>query len=229
MAKKTLLFSNTVGDVMQNDANIRFNASMEEYLVENIASNSKLIFIDAPGLGGENNYLPNILKCFTKIGIKFADVIRLDYDTTKDAANAASKLDDEKTYFLMGGNPLTQMEIIEKLNLIDAIRKYDGLVIGFCAGAINLSKYSIITSDEDFNKPQSYNGINRVPIIVEPHYNNNNDEERNAEIKEFAKKYNETIYAIPDESIIIMEDDDLKEVGTIYHFQPVSLQTDKLG
>lgn len=51
MAKKTLLFSNTVGDVMQNDANISFNKFMEEYLIENIAPNSKLIFIDAPGLG----------------------------------------------------------------------------------------------------------------------------------------------------------------------------------
>lgn len=223
MAKKTLLFSNIVGDVMQNDANISFNKFMEEYLIENIAPNSKLIFIDAPGLGGEDNYLPNILKCFTKIGIEFADVIKLDYDSTKDAVNAIPETDNKKVYFLMGGNPLAQMEIIKKLDLIDTIREYDGLVIGFCAGAINLSKYSIITSDEDFDKPQGYNGINRVSIIVEPHYNGNNDEKRNAEIKEFAKKYNETIYAIPDESIIIMEDDDLKEVGKIYHFQPTPL------
>ena len=223
MAKQTLLFSNTVGDVMQNDANIGFNVFMEEYLTGNIAPNSKLVFIDAPGLGGEDNYLPNILKCFTKIGIEFADVIRLGYDTAKDTTNTAPKADDKKVYFLMGGNPLAQMEIIKKLNLIDAIRGYNGLVIGFCAGAINLSKYSIVTSDENFDKPQSYNGINRVPIIVEPHYNDSNDKERNAEIKEFTKKYNETIYAIPDESIIVIEDDKLEEIGKIYHFQPTSL------
>lgn len=223
MAKQTLLFSNTVGDVMQNDANIGFNVFMEEYLTGNIAPNSKLVFIDAPGLGGEDNYLPNILKCFTKIGIEFADVIRLGYDTAKDTINTAPKADDKKVYFLMGGNPLAQMEIIKKLNLIDAIRGYNGLVIGFCAGAINLSKYSIVTSDENFDKPQSYNGINRVPIIVEPHYNDSNDKERNAEIKEFTKKYNETIYAIPDESIIVIEDDKLEEIGKIYHFQPTSL------
>ncbi len=223
MTKKTLLFSNTVGDVMKNDADIKFNSYMEEYLVENITPNSKLIFIDAPGLGGEENYLPNILKCFTEIGIDFADVIKLDFNTTKDTIDSTIKEDDEKVFFLMGGNPLTQMEIIKKLGLVDVIREYNGLVIGFCAGAINLSKYSIITSDEDFDKPQSYNGINRVPIIVEPHYNDSGDVERNTEIKEFAKKYNETIYAIPDESIIVVEDDKPKEFDEIYHFQPNSL------
>ena len=223
MAKKTLLFSNTVGDVTENDANIRFNSYMEEYLVENITPNSKLIFIDAPGLGGEENYLPNILKCFTEIGIDFADGIELNFNTTKDMIGSAIKEDDEKVFFLMGGNPLAQMEIIKKLDLVDAIREYNGLVIGFCAGAINLSEYSVITSDEDFDKPQSYNGINRVPIIVEPHYNDSEDIERNAEIKEFTKKYKGTIYAIPDGSVIVVEDDKLKEFGKIYHFQPTSL------
>ncbi len=58
---------------------------------------------------------------------------------------------------------------------------------------------------------------------MQPHYNDNNDEKINAEIKEFAKKYNETIYAIPDESIIVIDDDNLKEVGKIYHFQSFSL------
>ena len=223
MIKKTLLFSNTIGDVMANDASVRFNAYMEKYLVENVTPNSRLIFIDAPGLGGESNYLPNILNCFAKIGITFADVIRLDLDSTKEMADTTLRVDGEKVYFLMGGNPLTQMEIIKKLNLIDTIKEHNGLVIGFCAGAINLSKYSIITSDEDFDNPQSYNGINRVPIIVEPHYNNSKDGERNTEIKEFAKKYNETIYAIPDESVIVVEDDKLKEFGKIHYFQPTSL------
>ena len=83
---------------------------------------------------------------------------------------------------------------------------------------LNLSKYFIITSDEDFDKPQSYNGINRVQVIFGSHHNDSNDKERNVEIKEFAKKYNEMIHAILDESTIIIEDDNLKEVGKIYHF-----------
>lgn len=49
----------------------------------------------------------------------------------------------------MGGNPITQKEFIDKLDLNELIREHQDLVIGFCAGAINLSKYSIITSDDD--------------------------------------------------------------------------------
>ncbi|MDO4759680.1 MAG: Type 1 glutamine amidotransferase-like domain-containing protein [Candidatus Saccharibacteria bacterium] len=218
MAKKTLLFSNTVGDVTQKDVDIRFNAYMEEYLMKNTDSGLRLVFVDAPGLGGEDNYLPNILNCFAKIGINFADVIKLGRDTFDETTRIALKSGGEKVYFLTGGNPLTQMEIIKKFNLTETIRDHEGLVIGFCAGAINLSRYSIITSDEDFDKPQSYEGINRVPITIEPHYNNENDEKRNAEIREFAEKYHETIYAIPDESVIVVEDQEIKEFGNIYHF-----------
>ena len=117
----------------------------------------------------------------------------------------------------MGGNPLTQMEIIKKFNLENRIKEHNGLVIGFCAGAINLSKYSIITTDEDFDKCQSYEGIGRIKLIIEPHYNVSDDENRNKEIKDFAKQYNQTIYAVPDESIIVVEDYNIIEYGKIYH------------
>ena len=215
MVKKTLLFSNTIGDVTQGDADIRFNSYMEKYLASNVASGSKLVFIDAPGLGGEDNYLSNILKCFARIGIIFAEVICLGHDSTEENV---SKVGDKAVYFLMGGNPLAQMEIIKKLNLIEKIRDYEGLVIGFCAGAINLSKHSIITSDEDFDKPLSYEGIRRVPINIEPHYNDENDEKRNSEIENFVNKYEEIVYAIPDESMIVVEGNGIREFGKIYHF-----------
>lgn len=215
---KTLLFSNIIGDVTNGDSVVRFNDYMEEYLAKNISSNSKLLFINAPRLGGENNYLSNILNCFSEIGVSFSNILVLDDSTSNTELEDFNKADGETVYFLMGGNPLTQMEIIKKFDLTDSIRNYEGLVIGFCAGAINLSKYSIITTDDDFDKPQSYDGIGRVPIVVEPHYNDNKDAARNEEIKNFEKELNEKIYAIPDTSIIVVEDGLVKEFGKIYHF-----------
>ena len=110
------------------------------------------------------------------------------------------------------------MEIIKKFNLFGTIKNYGGLVIGFCAGAINLSKYSIITTDDEFDRPQSYEGIGRVPIVVEPHYTDANDTVRNEEINSFAKEFNEKIYAIPDTSVIIVENNSMQELGKTYHF-----------
>ena len=216
MSKKTLLFSNIIGDVMLDDKSVTFNDNMSKYLKDNLDSTYSMIFIDAPGLGGEDNYLPNIIRCFDKINIKFKNIMHVSSQTTKYDVNEFLSKNEKIIYFLMGGNPFTQFEIIKSLDMAETIKNYQGLVIGFCAGAINLSKYSIITSDEDFDKPDSYFGINRENICIEPHYNNTDDVKRNEELKDFSNKYNTNIYCIPDLSIIYFEDGIKTEKGKIY-------------
>ena len=216
MSKKTLFFSNIVGDIMSDDVNSKFNDYMSYYLKQNINSDYGMIFIDAPGLGGEENYLPNIIRCFKKIGISFKNIIHVDINTTRNELDNFLSTNNKILYFLMGGNPYTQIETIKRLNMIEEIKNHDDLVIGFCAGAINLSKYSIITSDEDFPEVDNYEGIYREDICIEPHYNNPNDVKRNNELKEFSKKLNTNIYCVPDESIIYFENGKRYERGIIY-------------
>ena len=216
MSKKTLFFSNILGNVMLNDSDVRFNDYMSEYLKENIDSSYSMVFIEAPGLGGEENYLPNIIKCFSKIGIKFKDIIHIDGNTLKSDVDCFLSNNDKIIYFLMGGNPYTQFDIIKSLDMIEKIKNHKDLVVGFCAGAINLSKYSIITTDEDFDKSDSYYGIGREDICIEPHYNDPNNSNRNNELKEFSLKYNTKIYCIPDKSIIYFEDGKKNDKGEIY-------------
>ena len=214
--KKTLFFSNIVGNIMEDDSNVRFNDYMAEYLIKNINSGYGMVFIEAPGLGGEENYLPNIIRCFNKIGIKFNSIIHIDESTLKSDVNYFYNNNDKIMIFLMGGNPYTQMQFIKDLDMVEKIKNHDDLVVGFCAGAINLSKYSIITSDDDFDTPDSYMGIGREDICIEPHYNDKNNTVRNNQLKEFSKKYDTKIYCIPDESIIYFEDGKKIEKGEIY-------------
>ena len=216
MSKKTLFFSNIVGDIMSDDINSKFNDYMSYYLKQNINSDYSMVFIDAPGLGGEENYLPNIIRCFKKIGISFKNIIHIDINTTRNELDNFLSTNNKVLYFLMGGNPYTQMEIIKRLNMVEEIKNHDDLVIGFCAGAINLSKHSIITSDDDFPEVDNYEGIYREDICIEPHYNNPNDVKRNNELKEFSKKLNTNIYCVPDESIIYFENGKRYERGIIY-------------
>ncbi len=215
--KKTLLFSNIIGNIMENNQSVRFNGNMTEYILRNVDNEYSMIFIDAPGLGGEENYLPNILRCFDKIDISFKDILYINNETTKEDVDNFIAQNNKILYFLMGGNPYTQFEIINKLDLKEPIKNHLDLVIGFCAGAINLSKYSIITTDEDFEITDSYYGIGREEICVEPHYNNLNDNKRNDELKRFSNIYNTKIYCIPDESIIYFENGKLYEKGNIYY------------
>ena len=216
MNKKTLLFSNVVGNIMEDDETIRFNDYMNEYLSKSIDSSYSMIFIDAPGLGGEENYLSNILRCFNKIGIHFSNVLSINELTSKEEVELFLKENNKVLYFLMGGDPYSQIKIIDHLDLRESINKHEDLVIGFCAGAINLSLYSIITTDEDFKRPDSYTGIGRESICIEPHYNNPNDFKRNEELKTFSKDLNTPIICIPDESIVYFENGNKQEKGVIY-------------
>ena len=217
--KKTLFFSNVIGDITSKDnSNIKFNTYMEEYLKDNIDTNSNLVFINAPGLGNEENYLSNVLICFKKIGIIFEDVLEIEKETKKEIVKDFINKKEKIVYFLMGGNPYTQRDIIYDNELSNIIKEYDGLVIGFCAGAINLSQYSIITTDDDFKEKDSYEGIGREEVTIEPHYNSDIDIKRNKEIEYFAEKYNTTIYALPDESIIYFEKGKMYHKGEVKEF-----------
>lgn len=216
--KETILFSNVIGDITSQNEECSFNPNTISLLRNSIKNNQNLVFINAPGFENDNKYFDKILKAFDKIGVKFANVIEI---------SDASKLDEfasfpqNRVYFLMGGNPLTQLALIKKYNLIEELRNYDGLVIGFCAGAINLSKHSIITTDDEFDEPLYYNGINRINITIEPHFYLDDSEftqNRLKEIDNFCKTLNTEIYAIPDESAIDVLGDSIGFYGKIYKY-----------
>lgn len=216
--KETILFSNVIGDTTSLDEDCAFNPNTTCLLRNSINDNQNLVFINAPGTKNDNLYFDKILKCFNKIGITFKNTIEIS-DLSK--IDELSKFPQNRVYFLMGGNPLTQLSLIKKYNLIEELKTYNGLVIGFCAGAINLCKHSIITTDEDFDEAIYYNGINRVDITVEPHFYLDDSEftkNRIKELNEFSKILNTEIYAIPEKSAIDVLGDTVGFYGEIYKF-----------
>lgn len=214
--KNTLIFSNTVGDIFSNNADVSFVKKMCNYLKGIDNKNLSLIYIDAPMPNYDFDIVyNNILKCFNKVSTNFEKIYRVTLNS-----NSASLPKTNVIYFLTGGSPITQYEVIKKHNLINELKETENLVIGFCAGGINLSKFAIITSDDDFPEPISYNGINRVDIVLEPHYNEKiikKDKEafakRKLELSNFAKKLNKEVVALPDSSIIISNGEKIEIQG----------------
>ena len=217
--KETILFSNVVGDITAVDEECSFNPNMVCVLRSANCENKNLVFINAPGFENDDLYFGKILKCFQEIGIEFNNAIEIsDMSKVEELKN----FPEDRVYFLMGGNPLTQYELIKNYNLIDELKNYEGLVIGFCAGAINLSQHSIITTDDDFDTAISYPGINRVGISVEPHFHLDDTEftkNRIGEIMTFCEKLNTKIYAIPDKSVIDVLGDTIGFYGEVYQYQ----------
>lgn len=216
--KETILFSNVIGDITSPNEECSFNPNTICLFRNAINNNKNLVFINAPGFENDNLYFDKILKCFKKIDIEFANTIEISDDSKIEEFKFFPQ---NRVYFLMGGNPLTQLALIKKYNLIEELKNYDGLVIGFCAGAINLSKHSIITTDDDFKEPLYYNGINRIDITIEPHFYLDDSEftrNRLKEINTFCKVLQTEIYAIPDKSAVDILGDSIGFYGEIYKY-----------
>ena len=159
LMKTTILFSNMLGDITSDNCvnECYFNENVSNLLMKYVNENSNLVFINAPGFKNDYLYYEATVNAFKKLNINFASAIELSNETEISALTEFPKSD--RVYYLMGGNPIAQKEIIEKFNLTQELKNYEGVVIGFCAGAINLSKYSIITTDRDFDIPFYYNCI----------------------------------------------------------------------
>ena len=216
--KQTILFSNVLGDISSKNEDCSFNQNLINAIQNSNCNDKNLVFINAPGFENDDLYFNKILNCFKKIDFHFDKTIEL---SNMSKIQELADFPKNRIYFLMGGNPLTQYELIKNYGLLDELKNYDGLVIGFCAGAINLSKHSIITTDNDFDTPLSYNGINRINISIEPHFyldDSSFTKNRLLEIKNFCKSLNTNIYAIPDMSVIHVIDEKIEFLGKVYKY-----------
>ena len=218
--KQTILFSNVKGDITADLCECKFYPNLAKILKSSIKKNSNLVFINAPGFQNENLYLKRILNCFDSIDVVFDNIIELR-DKNKHV-EFKSFPEKNRVYFLMGGNPITQLDIIKEYNLLDTLKNCDDLVIGFCAGAINLSKHSIITSDDDFDTPFSYDGVKRIDLVIEPHFKIDKSKftkNRIAELTTFTHQLNCDIVALPDSSCIHITGDKTTYYGKVYTFK----------
>lgn len=219
---KTILFSNVMGDVFDKSAKVSFLPKMKEIVSSWGLKNPEIVYVDAPMEGYDNMAVfDNIKKCFAEItGSENIHFVGTGCDSL------VVENESNTIYFLTGGNPLTQREIIKEKKLGEQIKNAK-FCIGFCAGAMNLSKYGILTSDDDFETPMVYKSLGRVDISIEPHFNfewqaQNEPEKyqkRLGELRVFVGQIKEPIYAIPDTSFIYVDEGRISEFGEIIKFE----------
>ena len=118
----------------------------------------------------KKQYIPIFTEHFKKVGIDFDKINLITPDLS---TNMAKKMIRNADFvMLMGGDPFNQKEMCEKLNIIEELKKYNGVMLGFSAGAMLMSKYIIVTpcSDEypDFHIEK---GLNLDGISIYPHNN----------------------------------------------------------
>lgn len=180
-----------------------FSELQSKYLSKDLRNCNNILFV--PGDYDNEKYTiykDKIISWFDNIGISFKENHLVSLD---------DELNDYDVIFLMGGNPIKQIEIINKINLRNIINKAK-VVIGVSAGAINLSNEAIYYNDYS-EKIEIYNGISLTDINVYPHFDINNKEFLE-EVKMVSKI--KSLIALPNESFIKLDDEQIEFCGDCY-------------
>ena len=106
--------------------------------------------------------------------------------------------------YLSGGDTMHQMNYFNEINLTDILKKYEGVVLGKSAGAMNCSKTVFCAPEEieRLNDKTTWPGLGLTDLIIEPHFTLEPEEQafRNI-LLEGSNTF--TIYAIADTTHIV--------------------------
>ncbi len=157
------------------DVENAFKGEFEKNLKNDLQKTTRIVYIPG-GVQKEkiektfNIYVPAFIKHFKRINIEFENINILTPNTTTEEAR--NWIENSDMVFLMGGNPFVQKQLLESKGLTKLLKNYDGVVLGISAGAMNMSKYIIITPcSEEYPKFQIEDGLNLSNISVYPHIN----------------------------------------------------------
>lgn len=122
----------------------------------------------------KTKYIPVFTNHFKSVGIEFDEINLITPDLTSDEAR--KMITNASFVMLMGGDPFKQKEMCEKLGLLEELKRFNGVMVGFSAGAMLMSKYIIITPcSEEYPDFHIEDGLNFDGISIYPH--NNTSEE----------------------------------------------------
>lgn len=160
------------------DVNNAFGHGLGEMFKKELKDTKSIVYI--PG-GTEKlekvktKYIPAFTTHFKNIGIRFEQVNIITEDLSIDIAKKMIK--GASFIMLMGGDPFKQKEMCEKINIIEDLKSFDGIMMGVSAGAMLMSKYIIITPcSQKYPEFRVENGLNFDNISIYPHNNTSNKE-----------------------------------------------------
>lgn len=160
------------------DINNAFGHGLGDMFLSEFKDTKSIVYI--PGSPekiqkAREKYVPAFTEHFKNVGIQFDSSIIITPEMNNDEAQKAVK--EASFVMLMGGDPFKQKEMCDKLGLLEVLKKYDGVMLGFSAGAMLMSKYIIITPcSEEYPDFHIEEGLNLDGISIYPHNNTNQEE-----------------------------------------------------
>ncbi len=190
----------------------KFSDEVAQSLKKNIVTRNRIVFV--PGLYEDSqlslNQMDEILMAFAAIDIVFQQSMLLNENS--EIEWTATVIEEADVVYLMDGNPVKQMSFVKAKAIDLALEKYDNVLIGNSAGALNLSRYSILTREVSTKDGTVYDGLNLAEgISVDTNY----QDEISERIASVQRNYDlGKIYGIPEESAIFIDEGVLDFLGS---------------
>ena len=160
------------------DVNNAFGHGLGKSIKSELQNTKSIVFI--PGgvekvEKSKTKYIPIFTNHLKNVGIEFETVNLITPDLSP--IQAKNMIKNASFIMLMGGDPFKQKELCEKLEIIDELKKYNGVMLGFSAGAMLMSKYIIVTPcSEEYPDFHIEAGLNLDGISIYPHNNTDKTE-----------------------------------------------------
>lgn len=154
--------------------------------------------------------------CFKRYGIRENQIQWANYfiDSKEEMIR---KIEESTLIFFTGGAPDLMMKRIKEFRLKKILKNYQGIILGYSAGAmIQLDTYHI-TPDEDYPSFGYYTGLGQLSgFLIEPHFSNR----MNLEYIHLAQKEKKLpVYGIADDGGILVSDGKIECFGNVTLFQ----------
>jgi len=186
---------------------IGFTEPLAHEFRNSIKMNSTITFIPSDP-DNYSKYLDSNIMWFKEIGLIFHEVYVIDKNDNKNTAT--NKIQKSNVLFLMGGDPIKQLNHIKNTEIIECMKKYEGVIIGLSAGALSICKKCIIVKDEDYPQNIVLDGINITNgLNVDVHYENDHD----IDLKNIAKENDIEIFGIAENCFIKIQQGNNKYIG----------------
>ena len=202
---KTKYFNDEVSNIIKRMVKNPINMVVIPANPNNFVKNDKQFY--------GNDSVIGVFKTFKKI---FPNLNIVLLDNRVSQTNGIKYLENSNIIYLLGGNPFIQLEYLQKTKYSDIIQHTSALVMGVSAGAMNLAVNSYYSKDEEYPESIIYKGLGLTNITIDPHFDINNLEQVN-EIKDNSK--NIKIIGLPNDSAIVISDNNIEFIGKVYIFE----------
>lgn len=146
-----------------------FKNKFGELLAEDLIGTRSLVAIPCSDNEEEiNAHLQFFGSQLEKAGIVFKNIIALNSEMPSE--QMCKNIENADMLYFMGGYPFEQKQFIEKNDLTEIIKKFDNVIVGISAGAMNMSEYIIMVTDgENSDQTRVERGMGLVDFSIFPH------------------------------------------------------------